>query len=83
MLDDMGEAFVDEQLWHRMRLRDKKDAYYIKLFLANMGIEIDGMSLGAAASSAVGYEVTAYVDHDPNKDNPELPYNRLKDFAVA
>lgn len=69
------------QEWNRFQLRDKRDAYRIRKFLEAAGVETSGRTLIEAAMSAEGYEVNAYVDHEPARDDPELTYVRMKDFG--
>lgn len=77
----MGEELENTLIWHKFRLRDKKDARKLQKFLEAVGAELSGRSLIEAGKSVEGYEVIAYVNHDDNKNDPEMPYTRLSDFA--
>jgi|SRR5690554_5138458 len=67
-------------VFHRQRIRDRRDAFRLRKFLEALGVELDGRTLEAAAESAVGYEVMAYVEHNPGRDGDTIFVN-LTDFA--
>ncbi len=84
---DELEAFGDYEefamLWNRFRLRDEKDQYYLDKFITTAGGEREGRSLEEALKGLQGYEVIAQVEHQPNANDPDLPWVRLTDFAAA
>jgi len=76
---DLEEGRVFQRFW----MRDKKDEWRMKQLLSMAGVETSGRTLTEAIQSADGYRITATVEHDPNKDNPEQPYERLSGFTAV
>jgi hypothetical protein len=82
-LDEFGDVDEAPMVWNRFRLRDMKDAYYLKKFVETVGGETTGRTLEDASKSLEGYEVMSYIEQEPDRENPEMIWNRLTDFAAA
>ena len=82
-LEAFGDYEESAMLWNRFRLRDEKDQYYLDKFLKTAGGEREGRSLEEALKALEGYEVIAQVEHQPNANDPDVPWVRLTDFAAA
>jgi len=82
-LEEFGDYADSAILWNRFRLRDEKDQYYLDKFITTAGGEREGRSLEEALKGLQGYEVIAQVEHQPNANDPDLPWVRLTDFAAA
>lgn len=76
---DLENARVFNRFW----LRDGRDEWKMKQFLKLLGVETAGRTLLEAIQAADGYLIDAAVEHDPNPDDPERPYERVSGFAAA
>lgn len=81
-LEQYGEL-EGARVFKRFWMRDKRDEWTMKQLLSLAGVETNGRTLLDAIQAADGYRITAKVEHDPNKDDPERPYERLSQFAAV
>lgn len=77
----LGEKVEEISIAHTFWLRDKRDTKKLQNFLKTAGAELGGRSLIEAAQSIEGYEIIGYLEQDPDKNDPEVVYNRVTSFA--
>jgi hypothetical protein len=82
-LEEFGDVEEAPMVWNRFRLRDMKDAYYLRKFVETVGGETSGRTLEDAAKGLEGYEVVSMIEQQPDNENPDVIWTRLTDFAAA
>lgn len=73
------EAVLAERIFTRFYLRDRRDEWNVKKMLEAHGV--DSADWDEAFEQAKGQRAMAYVEHSPNKNDPEKPYVSAKLFA--